>query len=453
MSKRFISIVTALAVLSTFSFTGCGSKSSTDKGSTAAATTGANAAQGKPVTLSFWAAAITPERDTFLKDMAAKFHEKNPNVTIDFLGVPGDLQAYRQKLDMAIAANQAPDITNDFRADLITRGYYAPLDDYFDKWSDKDKINPAAVKTDRDLDQKAGKLYAMPYSSQPWVFWIRPDWFKEANLPIPETWDQMFDSIKKLTDKSKGRYGLSIRGGSGSANTLETLMYSYSGIQEYFTKDGKSTINDPLNVEFVEKYLGMYNVYTPEDDLSKGWTELAATFQSGKAAIVFHNLGSASAQEKAFNGDRSKFMAIPNPKGVKGYVQHAGLNPLGVSIANTTKDKDAAWSFLTFYVSKDINSAYGKLYGEIPANSDTKDDAWIKDIPYFKTGADLLNSKDTHFGENPYYLPGYMNIQSKIAEPMIQKVMTKQMTAKEMLDTWAKALEKEKADFDAANKK
>ena len=40
------------------------------------------------------------------------------------------------------------------------------------------------------------------------------------------------------------------------------LTYSYSGITNYFTPDGKSTINDPKNMEFVDKYIGCYNKFT-----------------------------------------------------------------------------------------------------------------------------------------------------------------------------------------------
>lgn len=294
-------------------------------------------------------------------------------------------------------------------------------------------------------------MYALPYSSQTWNLWLRPDWFKEAGLQLPDTWDQFFEDIAKLTDRSKDRYGLSIRGGAGSANTLEMLMYSYSGITDYFTPEGKSTINDPLHAEFLEKYLGAYNVYSPEDDLNKGWTELAATFQSNKAAIVVHNLGSASSHEKAFGGDYTKFEAVPFPKSVKGYREHPGLAPLGLTMSKTAKNKEAVWKFMTFYLSHDINSQYAKLYGEIPANKDAASDAWVQDIPYMKSASDLLNSADTHFADNPYYLPGYSNIQKK-AESMIQKVMAKKMTGPEMLNEWAKLLEAEKQSYDQAQK-
>ncbi|TCL76562.1 multiple sugar transport system substrate-binding protein [Hydrogenispora ethanolica] len=403
-------------------------------------------------TITFWAAAVTPERDQFFKDVVKKFEAKNPDIQVEYLGIPGDLVGYRQKWDVALASGTDPDITNDFTSKQVQMGALEPLDKYFSKWADKKLINPALVAGNRSFDPKHHRLYALPYSAQPWVMWVRPDWFKAVGLKIPETWDEFFAAVPKLTDKAKGVYGLSIRGGGGSANTLEMLMYSYSGIQNYFDKKGKSTINHPKNVEFVEKYLGLYNQATPEDDLTKGWTQLAATFQSGKAAVVIHNLGSASSHEKAFGGDRSKFMAVPFPKSIKGFRQHPGLMPLGLTMSKNSKHKEAVWKFLTFYLSNEINSAYGKLYGEIPANKNAADDAWVHDLPYMETGAQLITSPATKFGANPYYLPGYTTVQAKI-EPSIQMVMLKQKTAKQMLDEWARLLEKEKADFDASLKK
>ncbi|MEK5240149.1 sugar ABC transporter substrate-binding protein [Paenibacillus sp. FSL L8-0470] len=429
--------------------TGCGSNKTTNSASSGEASK--NGDKAKQTTISFWAAAVTTERNAFFEKIIKQFEEENPDIKVDYLGVPGDLSAYEQKVNVAISAEQAPDIMNDFKADLLARDVLEPLDAYYDSWADKDLISAELIASNRKLDTKEGKLYALPYSSQTWNLWLRPDWFKEAGLALPDTWDQFFEDVAKLTDKSKDRYGLSIRGGAGSANTLEMLMYSYSGIADYFTPEGKATINDPLHAEFLEKYLGAYNVYTPEDDLNKGWSELAATFQSDKAAVVVHNLGSASSHEKAFNGDYTKFEAVPFPKGVNGYREHPGLMPLGLTMTKTAENKDAVWKFMTFYLSHDINSQYAKLYGEIPANQEAAADAWIQDIPYMKSASELLNSADTHFAGTPYYLPGYSNIQKKI-EPMIQKVMAKKMTGTEMLDEWAKLLEAEKQSYDQTQK-
>jgi multiple sugar transport system substrate-binding protein len=443
--KKIITLLLAIIILCSLLFVGCGNKSEN-------ASTSKNGVN-KPVTVTFWAAAVTEDRKKFFDWFASYVHQVYPDITLDVVAVPGDLKDYRQKLDVAIQAGTAPDITNDFRPELITNGYYQNLNDFFNNWKDKDKINEQLIKSNKTYDPKGTGLYALPYSSQTWNMWIRTDWLKEAGLDVPKNWDDFFTDIKILTKPNEGRYGLAIRGGAGSANTLEMLMYSYSGITHYFNKDGTSTINDPKNVEFVQKYLvDSYNKYTAQDDLTKGWTELANAFQSGKAGIIFHNLGSASSMVTAFNSDYSKFQAAIFPASIKGYVVHPALMPLGLSMNSKSKNKDAVWKVMTLYVSKEVNTRYCKLYGEIPANKDAAQDSFFTNSPYMKVGVEILTSSNIKFNDTPYYLPTYTNIQSDM-EPNIQAVMSGKMKPKELLDLWAKALEEAYKDYNQSVKK
>ena len=205
-------------------------------------------------------------------------------------------------------------------------------------------------------------------------------------------------------------------------------------------------------MEFVDEYLGCYNKFTAQDDLTKSWTELANSFQSSKAGIVVHNLGSGISMASAFNNDNSKFQAAKFPVSSKGEVVHPGLIPLGLSMSSKSENKDAVWKVMTLYLSKEVNTEYCKIYGEIPANIEATKDSFFKDTQYMSVGVDLETSKDVKFSDTPYYLPAYSNIQSKM-ESSIQKVMSKQMTSKEMLDQWAVLLEKAKKDYDQSVKK
>lgn len=443
--KKLLSIVLAATISMSMLLTGCGTGSSRSRDTS-------KENSNKKIKVTFWAASVTPEREAFFKEFQKKVSETYPNIELDYLGVPGDLSAYRQKVDVAIASGKAPDITNDFRASLLTNGYYEDLTSYFDKWKDKDKINQSLVKSVKSYDPSGKGLYALPYSSQTWNLWVRRDWLKEKGLETPANWDEFFNTVEKLTDKSKNQYGLAIRGGSGSANTLEMLMYSYSGITNYFTAEGKSTINDPKNIEFVKKYLGCYNKFTAQDDLIKSWTELANSFQSGKAGIVVHNLGSGKSMMSAFNNDTSKFQAAKFPASSKGYIVQPSLMPLGLSMSSKSENKDAVWKVMTLYLSKDINTQYCKIYGEIPANIEATKDSFFKDNQYMAVGVDLETSKNAKFNDTPYYLPTYSDIQAQM-DSAVQKVMSKQMTAKEMLNQWAALLEKAKKDYDSSLKK
>lgn len=448
--RKYLSLILGLMLMMAM-VAGCGqSQESNDAGNGGASQEGSHSSDsqsGDKVTVTFWAAAVTEERQGFFDWFKGYVSEVYPDIEVDLLGVPGDLKDYRQKLDVAIQAGTAPDITNDFRPELVTNGYYENLNSYFDAWEDKDLINEELIKSNRTYDPAGTGLYALPYSSQTWNLWVRTDWLSEKGLEIPTTWDDFFTDIASLTDVEKERYGLAIRGGAGSANTLEMLMYAYSGITTYFDEEGNATINDPKNAEFVQKYLvDSYNVYTAQDDLTKGWSDLANAFQSGKAGIIAHNLGSASSMVEAFDSDFTKFQAAKFPVSQEGYIVHGGLMPLGLGMNAASEHKDAAWKVMTLYLSEEVNKRYCELYGEIPANLDAAKDPFFTESPYMSVGVDIETSDNVRFNETPYYLPTYSNIQSDM-EANLQAVMSKLMTPQEFLDGWAEALEQAYSDY------
>ncbi|MGX7198557.1 ABC transporter substrate-binding protein [Enterococcus nangangensis] len=398
--------------------------------------------------VTFWAAAVSEDRQEFFDWFGDYVSEKYPNIELDMLGVPGSLNDYRQKLDVAIQAGTAPDITNDFRPALVTNGYYENLNDYFDKWEDKDLISEDLINSNKTYDPQGENLYALPYSSQTWNMWARVDWLKEIGKDIPTTWDDFFTDTQTLTDKSKDRFGMAIRGGAGSANTLEMLMYAYSGITNYFDEDGNATIDDPKNEEFVQKYLvDSYGKVTAEDDLTKSATELSNAFQSDKAGFFFHNLGSGKAMATAFENDYSKFQAATFPVSEEGYIVHPSLMPLGLSMSSKSKNKDEVWDVMSLYLSKEVQEKYCELYGEIPANSEAREGDFFKNTQYMTVGTSIMNKENVKFNDTPYYLPTYVNIQTDM-EPNIQAVMSGSMTPKELLATWAEELESAKKDYE-----
>lgn len=408
------------------------------------AETGKNGAKQKVV---FWMSMQTPDRDAFMQNILDEFRTQNPDIDLEFLGVPGNIVDFKTKLDMAYSTGTAPDVHDVFISELISRKNIQPLDSYFASWADKDNFSPSVIEELRNRDVKDHHLYAIPATTVTRNFWIRSDWLAEKNLKAPETWNDFFTVAQKLTDKKNGRYGHSIRGGAGGAQNLEYMMYSYSGITDSFTADGKSTINDPLHVEFVQKYLSLYHTVTPDDDLTKGWTELAATFASGTAASVFHNTGSAPTLEKTFNGDYSKFELLTFPKSVKGYYVHPVLDPRSYVMSTGCKNPDAAWRLIAFLASKDITSQFGQFYGEIPLNKAASNADWIQTKPYMVKSVAFINRPDVKFFKEPTFLPSYRSILSETAEPGMQSAMLKKTTVKQFLDSWADAMTKAYAEY------
>lgn len=445
-----------LAASMVFSLAACGGGAGSSESSTATAQPSAAAGQdtqaagdGEQVTLTFWMEMATPELNEKYQAAADAYMELNPNVKIEYLGIPGNAIDAKNKIEMAFSANAAPDVFQSFMPEFITRGNIISLTDYYKNSKLNGKIAQGSLEANIEYDPAKKDLYAIPAYMTMRIFWVRPDYFKEKGLEVPATWDEFFDGVKTVTDPEKPVYGTTIRGGSGGAQNLEYLMYAYSGITEAFDENGKSTLNDPLHVEFAEKYLSMYNKYTAEDDLSKGWTEMAASFQSGTTASVFHNYGSAELIDSTFNGDYSKFQLMEMPPSVKGYKCHPIVDATGYSISSTCKNPDIAWDFIEFMVTGETAASYIKLRGGIPTEETAKQVDWVQDKPYYKTGVEYFADPELHFFKEPLYLTEYRNILANTAEPKMQEAMVGMCTVQEFLDEWADAFTAEKARYDA----
>ncbi|OQP14857.1 ABC transporter substrate-binding protein [Geobacillus zalihae] len=442
MYKKVWSVVCVISLLTLLILSGCNNNEKT------ASNDGANKSTSskEKIVLTFWDENAGPQRTPIWQELIKRFEEANPDIKVEYVGLPKDTA--KQKYDAAISANDTPDvgsIQSSWLSEFSIRQALVPLDDYFDKWSEKEKINKGAIEFNRNtvID---GKLYGIPYTQNIDILWYRPDWFKQAGVKPPETWDEFFNAIEKMTDKSKKRYGFTIRGGDGASIQLQRMMYAYSGIEQYFDENGESTINHPKHVEFVKKYLGLYKKYTPESDITNGYKEMIAAFDTGVTALVQHNIGSYGEHSKALKPDQ--FAALPLPKTEDGKYVVEGGNTINISIFKNTKHPEAAWKLVSFLTSAESQSYWNQQTGQIPTHADVMNEQWVKDAQHIKVAFSVLENKDTIFYNPAFYLPDYRSILDNIVDPGIQAVMSGKKSVEDFLNEWASALEKSKQQYD-----
>lgn len=430
----------ALALAGTMLLTACGTGNTTTTSESATsetkeATESVSSEAAEKVTLTFWAEFITPERTEFVERMAANYMAEHSNVTIEVTPLP---DSAADKVLTAYEAGQGPDIFLSSGPDIaahINGDYIIPLDEYYENSSLNGKILDSALDIIREYDTTGNKdLYYIPNGISFTALWVRSDWLEETNSSV-DTWEDLFQAVENMTNDE--RYGIAIRGGKGGAKFLDRMMFSYSGILSLFDEDGKCTINDPKNVEFVERYLGMYGKYTAEGDLNYGWTELAAAFDSGKAGIIIHNLGSASNHMEAFEGDMTKFEAVGMPLNDQGTSVNLLIQPGGMTISSTCKYPDEAWKFIEYMNTGDPESEMAQQWGVVPVNTDVLENAeWIQELPWYQAAAEQLLDENTIFYKDYSWMPGHDDCYGEI-DTLSQYVMTGEMTAQEMCDQWA----------------
>ncbi|MER6205325.1 sugar ABC transporter substrate-binding protein [Streptomyces sp. NPDC001642] len=434
--NRRAALAVALGSVLALTATACG-----DDGSGAAGDKGGEGS-GKG-TITFWDNNGGVRTDIW-KQIIADFEKKNPDIKVKYVGIPA--ASAQSKYDTAIQGGGLPDVGGvgtAVLAEVAVQGALEPLDSRLKSSSLNGKLSQNLL----DVSKSAGggsTLYQIPTSANNGTLWYRTDLFKAAGLDAPTTWSKFYAAADKLTDKAKNKFGFTIRGGEGSIAPALDAVYGQTGITSFWNGD-KTTVNDPKNVAALAKYVGLFKKDTPSADLNNDFTKMVAQWDSGTIGMLSHNLGSYQDHLKALGAD--KFKGIPNPTQDDGTRVQIS-NPVdGLSLFKSSKNKEAAWKFIEFAVSPAENSKYNESAGQVPANTDAADAAWIQKSEPTRLAAQALNGADTKIVQLPYYLPDWNTISKADNEPNFQKLLLGKVTAKEFLDTLADQLNKAQADW------
>ena len=443
--KKWATSFLALSMATGIVLTGCNGdeSSSTDSKDS-------KSKSDEPVTLQFWDENAGPARTPVWEEVIKRFEEKYPNIDVEYVGIPN--KSAKSKYDAAIAADDTPDIGSvqtTWLPEFAVREALQPLDKFYKSSEINGKVNKDAVNVNKEITQD-GKLYGIPYAQNLDTLWIRSDWFKEKGVEAPKTWDDFFSVIETMRDKENNRYGFTIRGGAGASFTIQRAMFAYSGL-DYFNEDGTTNINDPEHVKFVEKYVSYYNKFTPKSDITNGYKEMIAGFDTGIVAMVHHNPGSYGEHNKAL--EEGTYEMIPLPTTDEGQYVAEGGNAVNLAMFASTEHPEEAWKFIEFVNTADAQSYWNEQTGQIPTNADVLDDEWIQKAQHIKVAFEVYDNPDTKLYMPPFYLPDYRSILDNVVDPGFQSVMSGKKSAKEFLDEWAKEIEASKEKYDATFKK
>ncbi|GEC04289.1 sugar-binding protein [Streptomyces spinoverrucosus] len=379
-------------------------------------------------------------RTDIWKVIIADFEKANPDIEVEYVGIPStDVQS---KYDTAIQGGGLPDVGGvgaAMLAGIAAQDALEPLEDRLAKSSLNGKLNEDMVESVKVAGGSDDNMFTIPTSANNGTLYYRTDLFEKAGLDAPTTWDSFYESAEKLTNVKKNEFGYTIRGGAGSIAQALDAMYGQSGITSFWDAGGeKTTLNDPKNVEALEKYAGLYKKYTPAADLNNDFTKMVSQWDSGTIGMLNHNLGSYQDHVKALGTD--KFRGIPQPTGPGGKRVQVS-NPIdGLGLFKSSKNKEAAWKFIEFAASHESNSKWNESAGAIPSNTEAAKDAWISEAEPTKLAAEALNDGSTTIVQLPYYLPDWNTISKADNEPGFQKVLLGDMSAKDFLDNMAEQL-------------
>lgn len=190
---RISVLLTVSLIILIFSFTACTNSILPD-------TTQQKKDKPEPKTLVLWSQWVDISDTAYnpLKEAIREWNEKHPEVQVQDYRWNGE--QYKSKIKTALAAGDAPDLfymwNGSFVEPFIDEGNILPLDSYLKKET-LERLIPGAI----EFCKYNGKIYSLPTYRFCADLYCNTELFKNAGAKIPETYDELLESVEKLRSK------------------------------------------------------------------------------------------------------------------------------------------------------------------------------------------------------------------------------------------------------------
>lgn len=344
---------------------------------------GGNNSQEGDVTLTL--ATVSNPQMKDMEELKGAFEKDNPGIKVNFVQMEeGDLRA-AVTADVASKAGQY---------DIVTVGAYEVPQWGALGWL-KDLTADLAADTDYDVDDILepvrtaisvdGKQYAVPFYGESSILMYNKAMFEAAGLTMPDkpTWQEVADFAKQL--KTDDVAGICLRGKPGWGDLfapLTTVVQTFGG--NWYDENWDAQVNSPEFTEAVNFYVDLLKDAGEPDPVSNSFTECLNLLQSGKAAMWYDASVAASILEDPESSDVAGQMGYAHAPVVK--TEESGwLWSWNLAIPETTKNYDAALSFIKWATSKDYQQLVGETLGWTRVPPGARNSTY--EIPEYKEAA------------------------------------------------------------------
>lgn len=374
-------MVAALALLMTASMlAGCGSDSSSE---------GDKNSEGK-TTLTFWCHQNEPWVKSY-EEMAEKFEKENPEYTVDVQDYPYDV--YNEKIQTAITSSTAgPDIIavwGGMAPNFIGTDALSEVPEDLAKELDEDYMEPTVGSY-----KKNGKYYGVPmeYNLEYGGMVVNKKLFDEAGLSYPTTWEEL-------------------RNVSGSVSVQNGDLVEMKGFEMFDT--------DSLICNYLAMILQQGGQYLEEDDsvnfaTTEGVTamnEILDMIKNGECDLthltdgeycfndVYQDKGyMASVGSWAIGegtdtydleyGTDFEYVSVPQYGSQMAFASETGW---GLIVPENSKNKDAAWEFISFFSEPENLVEHNIACSQLPPRKSLlTNEKYIEEMPQVEFLLDIL---------------------------------------------------------------
>lgn len=309
----------------------------------------------EPVVLTIWQ--TSRNTDDFTDAQEKAFLAEHPWITLNKVikeGDPGN------EFYQAVAAGTAPDLINGSFTMMdmyISTGIVEPLNDYLANWDDAKNIDQAYM----DMFSRDGKYYGVPLEVLPMLFGYNKALFEAAGLDhAPRTWDEALEFARILDDDENKVCGYATLAAEWTEWFFQYYVWQAGGDLTVQNEDGtiELTFTDPAVIEAAKFYQALAGENLLQSDRTLKFGDLLEQFSMGKIAMMpFATDWVMDMANRGMDLD-DLGLALP-PAGPSGKSATAIAGTCYVINAKTTQaKKDAAWEYISWYLSGEQRAAY-----------------------------------------------------------------------------------------------
>ena len=215
------------------------------------------------------------------------------------------------------------------------------------------------------------------------IFVVNERLYSEVDANLPETWRDVYDAGRKISEQIDGSAGYAIRGKSGNPITSSYFSVGMSIAGNMFTEDWDYDWADQAGIDAASFFVDDLKSISPDGvaafdnsqvltGLADGSVAAAPQWPSGTSLLLN--------EDKAIEYDNITF--VPMPEGAERAAPVQGNWLLGINDYISPSKKDAAGDVLQSFVSQEAQEQYVDL-GGVPFRHDTFENNMDKQ-PWFE---------------------------------------------------------------------
>jgi multiple sugar transport system substrate-binding protein len=346
---------------------------------------------------------------TILRELLPDFTEKT-GITVELEEAPYDNLVQKVTLDASTNQGQfdVVSLPYEFLGAFAENAWLTPIDDRLaDSASFQPGFDPAGIiPALQDASAVwAGQTYGMPSNSAVMMMFYRKDLLEDPaeqaafaeqygyELGVPQTWQQ-FRDVAEFFDRAAGETlagetlaqdfaGVAMTGKRHVATVLEWLNYGWTHGGGILDEAGELVIDSPESVAGLDYMVGLTEFAQP-GFTNATWDETTATLQQGLAALSITWGDTAGAMESPDQSAVLGKMGYASiPVLAEGDPRLAHLGSWTYTIPASTDAPDAAWLFLQWALSDEVQKELGARGGLPALTSVFEDPELVEALPYW----------------------------------------------------------------------